>query len=387
MHYDLLVVPGGWATQKWKALSKSGRDRIKLFVNSGGSFLGFCGGAGLGLDVECGLSLLKAGRKISENRLVNFSGSVFLLQGDSHHPLWQNLKTTSNFYVWWPSQFEIKDSTGIKVLARYDDAATDFRVSDISVEDMKLWGKKWEEWESVYRINLNPEIIRGEPAIIEGKYGLGRVVLSYVHLDTPNHQNSQVALKNISRYLCDSSSATRQKNKSDGTAYVHEPILMDTEIIETAHQINNCISGFYNFGYRNLLWNWRTPWLLHWKRGLRGLEYTTLLVMTRELTGQILDMQNKKIELSTYFWKDKLFKFKMLLDNFVGDAYVLLGKERFISEKFPGPLSKLKSPDEEVRKLRNKLFGDKMLFGGEFRKLVGILDELLFAILKCKNNE
>ena len=37
-------------------------------------------------------------------------------------------------------------------------------------------------------------------------------------------------------------------------------------------------SGLIAFGEANLLWNWRKPWLLNWKRGIRGLEYGSLYV-------------------------------------------------------------------------------------------------------------
>src|SRR5512143_2962188 len=45
--YPLLFVPGGWASNKKKALGNDGIEEIKRFVHDGGAYLGFCGGAGL----------------------------------------------------------------------------------------------------------------------------------------------------------------------------------------------------------------------------------------------------------------------------------------------------------------------------------------------------
>ena len=39
--YKMLFVPGGWASNKLKALGQTGIDEIKLFVKNGGNYLGF----------------------------------------------------------------------------------------------------------------------------------------------------------------------------------------------------------------------------------------------------------------------------------------------------------------------------------------------------------
>ena len=60
--FELLFVPGGWASDKTVALGEAGKGAVREFVNSGGGYMGFCGGAGLALDVEGGLSLAHASR-------------------------------------------------------------------------------------------------------------------------------------------------------------------------------------------------------------------------------------------------------------------------------------------------------------------------------------
>jgi cobyrinic acid a,c-diamide synthase len=54
--YAVLFVPGGWASNKLKALGDKGIGAIRDFVAEGGHYLGFCGGAGLATQDGIGLS-------------------------------------------------------------------------------------------------------------------------------------------------------------------------------------------------------------------------------------------------------------------------------------------------------------------------------------------
>lgn len=42
--YRMIFVPGGWASNKISALGEGGREEIRRFVATGGSYLGICGG-------------------------------------------------------------------------------------------------------------------------------------------------------------------------------------------------------------------------------------------------------------------------------------------------------------------------------------------------------
>ena len=52
--YAVLFVPGGWASNKLKALGDRGIGAIRNFVREGGNYLGFCGGAGLEAGIRKG---------------------------------------------------------------------------------------------------------------------------------------------------------------------------------------------------------------------------------------------------------------------------------------------------------------------------------------------
>ena len=82
-NYAMLFVPGGWASNKIKALGGKGLSEIKKFVRSGGNYLGFCGGAGLAtLD---GIGLLNVKRKPTKERVPSFSGRIHL--NINKHPI------------------------------------------------------------------------------------------------------------------------------------------------------------------------------------------------------------------------------------------------------------------------------------------------------------
>jgi hypothetical protein len=84
-YYKMLFVPGGWASNKKKALSGKGIEEIREFVINGGNYLGFCGGAGLAtLD---GIGLLNITRKPTKERVPSFSGRIYLNLNE--HPIWK----------------------------------------------------------------------------------------------------------------------------------------------------------------------------------------------------------------------------------------------------------------------------------------------------------
>ncbi len=61
---ELIIVPGGFASQKIKRLRDRGLNIIRDFVKSGGSYIGICGGAGLAFLMENSIlgSVLWVGR-------------------------------------------------------------------------------------------------------------------------------------------------------------------------------------------------------------------------------------------------------------------------------------------------------------------------------------
>lgn len=388
--YRMLFVPGGWASNKLKALGDRGVNDIKNFVQNGGNYLGFCGGAGLAtLD---GIGLLNIKRKPTKERVPSFSGRIHL--NINEHLIWKGFSSaelenselrTPNpelfFHAWWPSQFLVADKN-IKILATYGDALSDSFSSDLNVGDVNA-SKNWKELEGIYQINLNPGRLLNEPAVVEGFFGKGRVILSLVHFDTAEDENSARVLKNLWKYL----TGQNTDHRTQETARDYNSFTIDSKTVNLSSELCLLTSDLINIGIRNFLWFWRNPMLLQWRRGVRGLEYCTLYVMAKEIAeiikkGQWSMINGQKIE-------DNLKKIEELLMPFIENAKRLLILERYAMQN--GHITPL-SPsliregwgsesDPEIQEMRIELFGNSKSHGGLFKKLIDEVDSLLYALL------
>lgn len=361
--YSLLFVPGGWASNKIKALGSDGIEEIKRFVHDGGAYLGFCGGAGLAtMD---GIGIVPVKRRPTKDRVPSFSGRIGL--SASSHDLWQGIAEPV-FHAWWPSQFMVDGP--ISVLATYAEALPDSFSSDVNVGDAAAAGS-WPELERLYQINLDPGRLSGEPAVIEGRFGEGTVLLSLVHFDTPGDGNGAKALGNIWRYLgCDQQPAGAALPESPdrrGHGASCHPLLPE---LETA------VGGLIDLGLRNFLWFWRNPMLLQWRRGVRGLEYCTLYVMVHEL-AELLGMHNRKRELPDL--DRSLERIRGLLLPFVEKAQRLLVRERFAMQN--SHITYERCEDPEIQMIREELFSRSKSHGGLFKELIDEVDRLLYSAL------
>ena len=367
----MLFVPGGWASNKSRALGERGIKAIQDFVAEGGSYLGFCGGAGLATMAKGGLGLLNVKRRPTKERVPSYSGRIEL--NLAPHEIWgsrdtaRTQRTTTDgprstaFNAWWPSQL-IVDDNDVTVLATYGDALPDSFSSDLNVGDVQAHGS-WDELEKIYKINLNPGRLKDEPAVIEGTYGKGKVILSLVHFDTPDDKSGQQVLINLWEYLAGQTSAissqqsaVRQKQRVDAGA-IHELPL---------HLI---CSDLIALGERNFLWFWRNSMLLQWRRGVRGLEYNTLYIMTKEIS---VILQERKTGMS-------LEKVKELLVPFIEKAKKLLALERHALQK--GTITYERCDDREIQDVRKELFSESKSHGGMFKEVVDEIDGFLYVLL------
>ncbi len=188
--YRMLFVPGGWASNKLSALGERGQAEIRRFVEGGGSYLGICGGAGMA--TEDGMGLLPIRRKPTTERVASFSGPVRLATCRS-----QDLAGDSKPLYFMPGGLRSfrPGLNGTRVLASYEEAEPDAFSSDIPVAEGRVIG--WPGLEKRYGILLDPARLHGEPAVMEGRFGRGRVVLSLIHFDTPGDPNGAAVLRNL----------------------------------------------------------------------------------------------------------------------------------------------------------------------------------------------
>ncbi len=345
--FSALYVPGGWASNKLKALGEAGAGAIRDFVSSGGVYIGICGGAGLA--TSAGLGLLPIERRPLKERAPSIGGLVRVEVNP--HPIWKGTKPErALFHIWWPSQFAVKDS-GPEVLARFLEGTEKTGTSDFNFKDVQeLLG--WQSLESDYGINLDPARMKGAPLVIEGRYGKGRVLASLIHFDTPGDKTGAACLENIRDYFGLERKEWRE-NKRAVTGAGKKLISPVREIME--------------FGERNFLWHPNGA-LTRWRRGVRGLEYLGLYEVVKELAGFAVkgpEYAALAEELSVFSKKSK--ELLML------ERMALQRGERLTFSNALSP---------RIQELRLELFGRAKSHGGEFKRLLDTADGLLLKRLR-----
>lgn len=366
--YAALFVPGGWASNKMKALGPAGMEAVRTFVQGGGNYIGICGGAGLATMDGIGLAPVK--RIPTKERVPSFSGRIRLWL--SQHALWNGV-TDPVFHVWWPSQFMVTGQAA-HVIASYKEPMPDSFSSDLNVGDVESLGG-WSELERAYRINLDPGRMLGSSAVIEAGFGKGKVLLSLVHFDTPGDSVGEVVLRNLWRYVgVDPSDHPdhRNEHQPDRSNLGKGDISCSRGISGLISEIANHACGLISLGERNFLWFWRNPKLLQWRRGIRGLEYCTLYVIASEIASRAHLLVDRDIPALEHILN--------MLAYFVPRAKRLLLLERAALQR--GFMTYERCDDSEIQSLRNELFSNTKSHAGLFKELLDQMDGLLYDMLK-----
>jgi hypothetical protein len=377
--YRVLLVPGGWATHKVRALGELGRHRLEAFITGGGGYLGFCGGAGMALSPPPSLGIVPLERMALSDRLPNASGHV-VVRGIPGHRAWAGLPEILPLSIWWPSQFAWHPLPHTFPLATYLSPGEDFTIADLSYSDLKQLDVPWNEWECAYGINLNPVRLMGQPAMMEIRRGKGKLILSYPHLETPGDAMGNRLLANILAYLSDSGSpwmpAGRPHPVPPGLSYDRPPAQALSRLRASLEMVEELI----HFGERNLLWSWRNPWLLQWRRGLRGLEYSMLAVVMRRVFEEARACAVPGDGEGDGLWLEISRRLERDARDFCRMAARLLIEEKVAIQG--GQLSKLGSVNPTVDRLRRELFGEKMSHSGLCGALFDRLDRMLLDLLR-----
>ena len=149
--YDIFIMPGGWAYSYYVKLEKKGNDIIKKYIKNGGNFIGICAGAFYAAKTiiwenntySYGLGLLDI-YAIGPKKECPWPGFSYINIKMNRKGIKADLNSSYNVLYYGGPEFYLKDSN-IKIIARYED------------DNM--------------------------PAIIYGKYGKGKVILTGVHLE------------------------------------------------------------------------------------------------------------------------------------------------------------------------------------------------------------
>jgi len=362
--YPLLFVPGGWASLKSRRLGDAGREAIRNFVERGGTYFGVCGGAGLALEVEGGLDLLPVTRVPTAERVPSFSGQILVrLENPGFGPsLWSGIPPASMFHAWWPSQFRITDESEVSVLARYEAPTERSYSSDIPVADVPPGSDLWRGLEDLYGILLDPARLYGQPAVVSGRRGKGRIVLSMLHFDTPNDETGRSVLRNLAK------DCGVKIGLSEETGFPMEESAIEHPLFAPARQL-------MKLGEQNFLWRWRTPYLIQWRRGVRGLEFCTLYVVTRELALRLTGSTSLTPEIEA-----RVREVEPLIADFAAQSAQLLLSERFALQS--GQLTFKQCNDPAITAMRDRLFSRSKSHGGMFKALVDRLDNILLTLFR-----
>lgn len=351
-----LIVPGGFASSKARSLGRAGRSAILDFVKNRGKYIGFCGGAGLALNSDPGLGLSSWKRKPASRRLPNCSGHIKVYPETDSRYLPQNMDFPVSVPIWWPSQFEAVNNTSTRILATYGEPEQDFWVGDL---DLSYLDKELiSSWEKVYQINLDPDLLKNEPAVTWGRFGQGSFLLSYMHLETPNSPAANCWLQGILAEM-----SITQSN------LVPEWDLMNIQILWKDSQLNRAreiLQELIHSGKENFLLCHRKPWLLGWRRGIPGFALNTLLAML----SQIQELPPGRSALR--FWDTNQDSFMELLQRYrlLFQRYLIRKRLELASDP------RYASGSYELDPIKKQLSGNAQdnLFGG----LLGILQEMLW---------
>jgi len=362
--YRILFVPGGWASNKIKAIGEEGSKLIKEFVKEGGIYFGICGGAGLA--TKEGLGLVDVRRK--KDRVPSFSGPFLARIFD--HPLWKGI-TTPNFFLWWPSELELEDKN-IKVLATFLAPLPNAFSSDIPVQDFK---DLWDELESLYEIKLNPKEMENSPLFLEAKLEKGTVYLSLIHFDTPKDKSGHKVLKNLKEYY----QLSENKQRNSYKKLVNNETV-DQEKIKIIDEMYKEIKKLISFCERNFLLIKRYNFMYQWRRGIRGFEYINLYFMIKRLQKETIENQ----WLLSFIDIKKLIELRNEIKIFIKKATELLKKERILLQK--SKLTYNYTEDEEINSIRKELFGSRKSYDGFYKQLIDKFDDQLYTLFKVKFN-
>jgi hypothetical protein len=324
-----------------------------------------------------GLGLVPIERMPVSGRLPSASGSVWIRM-ESPHPAWKDLPQTIPVSIWWPSQFKWEPSPATLCLGSYWKGGDDFCVADLPIFDIESEDVAWPHWEECYGINLDPGRLLGHPAIIEVRSGKGRLVLSYPHLETPGDYWGHRLFYNLLSFLdLEASRHCGQEQHPEGppARFLTPP---GSHALRSLQRAREAADALIEFGERHLFWNWRTHWLLNWRRGIRGLEYGSLAVALRSLAAEASRPGGVPGDPDPWLGPAVLIEEHVL--SFCALARRLLLEEKLATQN--GALTKLGSVNDTVDDLRGRLFGHSMNHGGVCQSLFDRIEDLLLHLLR-----
>lgn len=394
---SLLLVPGGTARHKSAALGEKGRRAILDWVNAGGQYLGFCGGAGFGLtdppspfgeagekgrrrtaQVGSSLGLCPWQRAEITERMQHFVSGHVRVEVASGHPLVlpSAARAEKNLCipVWWPGRFAVPDggtflgerSDGVEVLARYAGADPRTCPPDLCVADLPLASLSQsvlEQWVEQYGVSLTPDFLNEQPCVVHGKKGRGSYTLSYSHLETPDSPDANRWLAHLVAML---TGFTPHSDRVPDWKPGEVPVLWEDPVLMRAR---SGMDGLMALGREHGLLFDRTSWLTGWRAGVPGSGLNNLYMALCALTSI------RPVPEALKLWSCLSTQFEEPFSLFCEGVEGLLLAQR-LAAIMPEAV-----PRAILAERRTALFGSAMQGGGVYKDLMDMVDAILFLNL------
>lgn len=351
----ILLVPGGSARLKAAALGREGMAAIRAWVDAGGRYLGFCGGAGLALaQTGAGLGLCPWQRRAYPERLAHLiTGTLIAQTSAGKMPL----------PVWWPGCFE-PGGGAIEALARHLGPGPDLWLADLPLaEAPKSALAEWRAKSGADPLQIFPD---GQPLAIKGRFGKGEYILSYAHLETPQATAANAWLASLLEAWGlpvnnGGVDAWEIKPKALPRAHVGQR----PACAAMANSLHGLLRGAAKLGF----FFQRSPWLWGWRRGAPGIACNHLLACLDLLAD--LEPTAGAADL----WEREGQQFTANFERFLRDAEAYFWSAR-LERTLGAPSSASRAQGEAVR-----IFGHPMTGGGMADGLLRFLEAAIFAAL------
>ncbi|MDR2055284.1 MAG: hypothetical protein LBQ10_05385 [Desulfovibrio sp.] len=390
-HAPLLLAPGGNARRKALALGEKGLEAVRSFVEHGGNYLGFCGGAGLALSHRQrthGLHICPLRRAACSERLHHLiSGHVLarIEQGDEFDPPVSPLRGRGkgrqpkclSLPVWWPGRFDAtgERSPDVSVLATYSAPDRDFCIVDMPLR--RIPQHIFALWQEMYGVDFSADFLAGQPHVLSGRYGKGRYVLSYSHLETPLSPEANAWLASMLRALTGAYPARGLVGQWDlrRNAAVWPDTKENAPLLSALRRSH----GLLRLAVRHRLFFARTPWLAGWRAGLPGATLNSLhaaLCMAASLAPN---------EAALEYWHASRARFTRAADLFFAGAEGWLLAFRLaqtLAPFLPKTVDRRGLEDQ-----RTALFGQPMQGGGLLEELLAVAEELVYLAQDKHTND
>lgn len=374
---DLLLVPGGSGKLKAKSLGEKGMNVVRSFVANGGTYLGFCGGAGLGL--RDGLGFCPWDRNYYASRMQHqISGHIECsIVADAL----TGAARTIALPVWWPGRFqESHQDDGVRVLARYEHAGHDLCIGDIPLH--VLPSTTLDDWENLYGVSLYPTLLDRQPAIIAGSYGEGQYILSYCHVETPESSASNALFGDMLRQCLRTGSKEAETTMPSNMSMTSKSswIQNDTPLSikwlvtepnsewDVLAELYEQVEKLFQLGTELSLLFPRHSWLYGWHTSMPGAQLNALKIsLLRALS--LPSTPSRKA-----FMDETIQEFTQNMSIFIQGS-----QSWFTAKRLYESFSQLDAlPQGMLETQRHELFGYQMYGGGLCGTLLKWLDTFLF---------